>query len=64
MIEALGTSTPTSITVVATRTLVSPRREIGHRRVFLGARHLAVHQPDQPLAERGAQLLEPLRRRR
>ncbi len=59
MIEALGTSTPTSITVVATSTLVSPGHETGHRGVFLARRHLAVDQPDDALAQGRAQLLEP-----
>ena len=45
MMVASGTSTPTSITVVATRSWVSPILERGHRGVALGRLHLAMHQP-------------------
>ena len=59
MIVALGTFTPTSITVVATRTERLPRHEPRHRGVLVGGGHLAVHQPD-PVPQGRAQDAEPL----
>ena len=44
MTVASGTSTPTSITVVATNTSSSPDRKRVHDLLALGRRHLAVHQ--------------------
>ena len=42
----VGTSTPTSITVVATSTSSSPGAEHGHHRFLLGRRHLSVQQAE------------------
>ena len=46
MIVAFGTSTPTSITVVATRTSSSPRLEARHQLAPLGRPQPAVQEPD------------------
>ena len=54
---ASGTSTPTSITVVATRTWVSPAEKRAMARIFIGALHAAMHEVDA-LAKLFAQLLE------
>ena len=43
---ASGTSTPTSMTVVATSTSSVPGPELGHDPLLLGRRQLAVEQPD------------------
>ena len=43
---AAGTSTPTSTTVVATNSPISPRGELRHHAVLLRALHLAVDQAD------------------
>jgi hypothetical protein len=48
---ALGTSTPTSITVVATSTQAR-RRETAHDRVLSPALHAAVDQPTCPRRKR------------
>ena len=65
MTVALGTSTPTSITVVATSTSSSPRAEPVHRRLLLGRRQATVQQPEPQAAQlAGRQPLERLLRRR
>ena len=46
MIVAFGTSTPTSITVVATSTSSSPRLELRHQLAPLGRPQPPVQQPD------------------
>ena len=46
MMVASGTSTPTSITVVATRMLISPAAKRCHRASLSRALHLAVHEAD------------------
>ena len=51
---AFGTSIPTSITVVATSTSVSPGGEGRHRRRLLGRVHLPVEQPDPEVAQLAA----------
>jgi len=58
---AAGTSTPTSTTVVATSSPISPDANCAHHAIFLGALHLAMHQAD-PVAEPLLQALEALRR--
>ena len=62
MIVASGTLTPTSITVVATRILVSPRRKILHCRVLVAALHLAVDETDLR-AEEFSQIVGAILRR-
>ena len=47
MMVASGTSTPTSITVVATRTFVSPFLKAGHRGVLFVCAHTPVNQRDR-----------------
>ncbi len=58
MIVALGTSTPTSITVVATRTDVSPATKRAMAASLSAGRHLAMDQPDlvarKPRADAGS----------
>jgi hypothetical protein len=44
---ALGTSTPTSITVVATSTPISVALEGGHHRILFGPLHPAMDHPDR-----------------
>ena len=59
---AFGTSTPTSMTVVATSTSSVAGAEGGHRRLLLGRRHPPVQQPEaQPgeLAGRAAARTSP-----
>ena len=63
MMVASGTSTPTSITVVATSKLRLAGGEARHGGVLLGAFHAAMHQIDF-FAETLAQFLEALLRRR
>ena len=46
MTVASGTSTPTSITVVATSSRVSPPAKRRHRRVLVRAPHAAMHEAD------------------
>ena len=48
---ALGTSTPTSMTVVATSTCDLPVAEGGHRRLLLGRREAAVQQAEAQARE-------------
>ena len=62
MIEALGTLTPTSITVVATKTAVWPDDEAAPSpRLFPWRRHLPVNQaPQRPRPGPRAAGLEPL----
>ena len=50
MIDALGTSTPTSITVVATSTSHVAAGECAHRRCLVVGLHPAVDQADRELA--------------
>ena len=50
--EAFGTSTPTSITVVATSTPSSRRREPAHALGPVCGLHLAVHEVDRDLLQR------------
>ena len=60
MIEAFGTSTPTSMTVVDTRIDSAPDGERRHDAVLLLAREPAMHQPDllaEALREVGVALL-------
>ena len=52
--DAFGTSTPTSITVVATSTSISPRDERGHRRRLFVGLHPAVQQSDRERRQRRA----------
>ena len=60
---AFGTSTPTSITVVATSTSSLAGAERGHHRLLLRRRHLAVQQPEAQAGELlGLQPLELLGR--
>ena len=54
MIVAFGTSTPTSITVVATRTSSSPRLEARHQLAPLGRPQPAVHAADPEAAQLAA----------
>ena len=63
MMTASGTSTPTSMTVVATRTCARPVAKSRHRGVPLGRGHLPMDQPDD-VPERGAQMRVAIRRRR
>ena len=58
MIVAFGTSTPTSITVVATSTSSSPRLEARHQLAPFRRPQAAVQQPDAVAAQLAA--LEPL----
>ena len=60
---ASGTSTPTSMTVVATSSRRLARGKPGHRGILVGAFHAAMHEVDL-LAEFFAQLLETRLRRR
>ena len=60
MTVASGTSTPTSITVVATRSRRLARGETLHGAILVGALHAAVHQIDrgaEALLQRGEALL-------
>ena len=60
MIEALGTSTPTSMTVVETRIESAPEANSAITAILLFAGELAVHQPDavtEALGELGVALL-------
>ena len=59
MTEAAGTSTPTSITVVATSRSSPPSAKAGHGGVALGGLHAAMDQAD-PRAEAFLQLGEAL----
>ena len=62
---AFGTSTPTSMTVVATSTSSSPARNAVHRRLLLGRRHPPVQQPEAQAGQlAGRQPLERLLGRR
>ena len=61
MTVASGTSTPTSITVVETRSRVSPAANFAHRLVFFRAAHLAMHEIGER-AEALAQSLEAILR--
>ena len=51
---ALGTSTPTSITVVATSTLISPAANSAITAAFSAGRHAAVQQADRMPGQRRA----------
>jgi hypothetical protein len=51
--EALGTSTPTSITVVDTSTGISAAGQTVHHRLLLGRRHARMQQADQHAGQRG-----------
>ena len=52
---AFGTSTPTSMTVVATSTLISPA-ERGHRGCLSAGFHPPVHETDAPVRQRRREL--------
>ena len=54
MIVAFGTSTPTSITVVATSTSSSPSLKLPHHLATLGRLQLPVQQSDAIPGELGA----------
>ncbi len=56
IIDALGTSTPTSITVVATSTFDLAAHERVHHRRLLGWLHAPVQQPDLQLGQRRREL--------
>ena len=51
MTVALGTSTPTSMTVVHTSTSISPARNAGHRGVLLVGGQPPVHEPQPQVGQ-------------
>jgi hypothetical protein len=60
---ALATSTPTSMTVVATRTSISPASEGGHHRRLFIAAQTAMHETDAQIGKFGTERCTGFQRR-